>query len=147
MLKRNFEPKRMMLLGFFGVLLFCVITFPKIGKTHHTDYAKAAASAQKTGENWAYSTFRADASSSVSAPVGDIGVWELYAKVTGKAPIDTPQTPYAYAPPESLSKSASRGKTYYAWGEGVNMNFSAKSEADVSGAMADDEAVAAAVYP
>ena len=147
MLKLNFDPKWVTLLAFFSVLLFCVITFPKIGKTHHTEFAKAAASAQKTGENWAYSTFRADASSSVSAPVGDIGVWELYAEVTGKRPIDTPQIPYAYAPPEFLSKSVSRGKTYYALGDGANMVFSAKSDADVTGAAADDEAKAAAVYP
>ena len=147
MLKLNFDPKWVTLLAFFSVLLFCVITFPKIGKTHHTEFAKASASAQKTGENWAYSTFRADASSSVSAPVGDIGVWELYAEVTGKRPINTPQIAYAYAPPKSLSKSVSRGKTYYALGDGANMVFSAKSDADVTGAAADDEAKAAAVYP
>ena len=131
----------------FFLFLFCVITFPKIGKTHHTEFAKASASAQKTGENWVYSTFRAEASSSVSAPVGDIGVWELYAEVTGKQPIDTPQIPYAYVPPEYLSKSANRGKTYYAWEDGANMVFSAESEANVSGAEADDAAQAAAIYP
>lgn len=146
-MQRNFDLTWATVLVCFCVIGFCVMTLPKVGTTHHTEYAVATASAEKTGQNFVWSTFRADASASVFAPPGDIGLYVLEVEVTGNPPLRTPQLPFSSRPDRSFSDLRSTGKTYRAWGSGSQTRFSAESKADISGAIADDEEEAFDAYP
>lgn len=131
--------------------LFCVclcllsvfaLTFPKAGKTNGVS-ASANAYAYKSGQNWVWSTFKAEAYAGASAPAGSVGVYELEAKVTGNLDRDTGQVAFF----DGTSRNIDNTKTYRAWGSGSNMQFSASSDSEIVSNVGDDDDDATAKYP
>ncbi len=124
------------------LLSLAILIFPKIGKTNAAS-ASANAYAYKSGQNFVYSTFKAEAYAGAYAPDNSVGVYQLEAEVTGKNPRVTPQVPFF----DGTSPSIEKKNTYYAWGDGANMQFSASSGSEITSNVGDDDDDAAAVYP
>lgn len=147
MQKHNLSRQWMPLFAYFCVVLLCVVTYPKVGITDHTVDADATASAERTGQNGVWSTFKAKAVAWIYLPPSEAGVYELEARVTGKEPVETGPQP-VYTPSGSgYSRRIKVEKTYRAWGSGSSMRFSAKSEATIVSTAGDAEDRASANYP
>ncbi len=58
MQRGNFNLKWVQFFAYFCVVFFCVTTLPKVGRTNHAVDADATASAQKTGQNSFWATFK-----------------------------------------------------------------------------------------
>lgn len=145
MQKHNLSRQWMPLFAYFCVVLLCVVTSPKVGITDHTVDADATASAERTGQNGVWSTFKAKAVAWIYLPPSEAGVYELEARVTGKKPVKTGQQPVSMS--SGYSRRIEVEKTYRAWGSGSSMRFSAKSEATIVSTAGDAEDRASANYP
>lgn len=157
MQKRNLELKWVPILMSFFFISLCVMIFPKYGTTHnHTGSATATATAEKTGQNWFWSTYKTHAKMVVESAPNDIGVYEMRVKVTGKKEKTTwyvglgggttvPFTSGACAYTDDLED----GKTYRKWGSGSgnDISISASSSGNISGSNTSASDSCSASYP
>ncbi len=136
MLKRNFELKWIPLLASFFLISLCMITFPKFGTTHnHTGSVTATATAEKTGQNWFYSTYKTHAEVVVESLPNDIGVYAMTVKVTGKKPpLLSGRTQRFSSCACAFTDDMESGKKYYQWGSGSgDFKISASSSGCING--------------
>ncbi len=133
MQRGNFNLKWVQFFAYFCVVFFCVTTLPKVGRTNHAVDADATASAQKTGQNSFWATFKGEAKAEVHSPPDSTGVYEIGARVSrGQVPHLTPRPVPFFSSPSGVSKKISKKRTFRAWGSGSNMNFSARSTAQIT---------------
>ena len=142
MTKKFLKSNITILLVCFCVFSLFVLTFPKIGKTDGV-HASATAYAYKSGQNWFWSTFKAEAYADVYAPEGAFGGYQLEVAVTGKTTKRIPQIAFF----NGVGTGIENKNTYRAWGSGDNVNFSASSESDITSNVGDDDDDAFDQYP